>query len=87
MSGPQLSVAKQALLALEQMRERVAIAEQAGREPVAVIGIGLRVPGANDPDGFWTLLHDGVDATSEIPEGRWDVDAFFDPDPDAPGKI
>ena len=67
MSGPSLSVAKQALLALEQMRERLAAAEQAGREPVAIIGIGLRVPGANDLEGFWTLLRDGVDATSDIP--------------------
>jgi acyl transferase domain-containing protein len=87
MSGPSLSVAKQALLALEQMRERLAAAEQAGREPVAVIGIGVRVPGASDPEAFWTLLREGVDATSDIPPDRWDVDAFYDPDPDAIGKI
>ena len=86
MSEP-LSVVKQTLLALEQMRARLAAAEQAGREPVAIIGIGLRVPGASDLESFWTLLRDGVDATSDVPNGRWDVDAFFDPDPDAPGKI
>ena len=87
MSSPSPSVAKQALLALEQMRERLAAVEQAAREPVAIVGIGLRVPGAANPEAFWTLLREGVDATSEIPSGRWDVDAYYDPDPDAIGKI
>jgi acyl transferase domain-containing protein len=86
MSGER-SVTKQALLALEQMRERLKAAEQAGREPIAVIGLGLRFPGAPDPDAFWDLLQHGVDATSDIPADRWDVDAFFDPDPNAIGKI
>jgi len=33
------------------------------------------------------LLREGRDAVSEIPEDRWDVDEFFDADPDAPGKV
>ena len=34
-----------------------------------------------------SLLRDGVDAITEVPADRWDVDAVYDPDPDAPGKI
>ncbi|WP_437760883.1 SDR family NAD(P)-dependent oxidoreductase [Sorangium sp. So ce1389] len=49
-------------------------------EPIAVIGIGCRFPGARDPEGFWRLLRDGVDAITEVPKERWDVDALFDPD-------
>jgi malonyl CoA-acyl carrier protein transacylase len=57
------------------------------REPIAVIGLGCRLPGAESPEAFWTLLHEGVDAITEVPASRWNVDAWYDPDPDAPGKM
>lgn len=54
-------------------------------EPIAIIGIGCRFPGADGPEAFWRELSEGVDAISEIPPDRWDVDAFYDPDPSVPG--
>lgn len=39
-------------------------------EPVAVIGIGCRFPGANNPEEFWSLLAHGVDAIREFPVAR-----------------
>jgi acyl transferase domain-containing protein/NADPH:quinone reductase-like Zn-dependent oxidoreductase/NADP-dependent 3-hydroxy acid dehydrogenase YdfG/acyl carrier protein len=57
-------------------------------EPVAVVGMACRFPGgANDPDAYWALLRAGYDAVTEVPRDRWDVDAYYDPDPDAPGKM
>jgi phthiocerol/phenolphthiocerol synthesis type-I polyketide synthase C len=44
-------------------------------EPIAIIGIGCRFPGADGPAAFWRLLSDGVDAVTEVPPDRWDVDA------------
>ena len=83
-----LSPLKQALLAIEEMQARVDAAERARTEPIAVIGMSCRFPGgANDPDAYWSLLRSGKDAISEIPPSRWDVDAFYDPDPDTPGKM
>ena len=52
-----------------------------------MIGIGCRVPGADNPDAFWRLMRDGVDAISTIPPDRFDIDALFDPDPETPGRI
>ena len=56
-------------------------------EPIAIIGIGCRFPGANDPESFWRLLHNGVDAITEVPKERWDVDSLYDPEPATPGKM
>jgi acyl transferase domain-containing protein len=33
------------------------------------------------------LLHDGVDAITEVPPDRWDIASYYDPNPDAPGKM
>ncbi|WP_414589995.1 type I polyketide synthase [Scytonema sp. PCC 10023] len=43
------------------------------REPIAIIGIGCRFPKANSPEAFWHLLCDGVDAITEMPPSRWDL--------------
>ncbi|MEU6724632.1 beta-ketoacyl synthase N-terminal-like domain-containing protein [Nonomuraea wenchangensis] len=42
-------------------------------EPVAVIGVGCRFPGAQGPEAYWKLLIDGRDAVGEVPEGRWEA--------------
>ncbi|NNJ93123.1 MAG: aminotransferase class I/II-fold pyridoxal phosphate-dependent enzyme, partial [Halobacteria archaeon] len=40
-------------------------------EPIAIIGMGCRFPGAADPESFWKLLQDGRDAITQVPAGRW----------------
>ncbi len=57
-------------------------------EPIAIVGMACRYPGgAADPESFWRLFDEGVDAITEVPHDRWDIDAIYDPDPDAPGKM
>ncbi|OLR91799.1 polyketide synthase [Actinokineospora bangkokensis] len=42
-------------------------------EPIAVVGLGVRLAGGVDsPEGFWDLLAGGRDAISEVPAGRWE---------------
>ena len=75
--------------------QRAALADQfdkasriAGAEPVAVVGIGCRFPGGvAGPQGYWAFLDKGGDAIGEVPSDRWDADAFYDPDPLAPGRM
>jgi acyl transferase domain-containing protein/NADPH:quinone reductase-like Zn-dependent oxidoreductase/NADP-dependent 3-hydroxy acid dehydrogenase YdfG/acyl carrier protein len=75
-------------LTTSKMRSEVAGIDYLASEPVAIVGLGCRFPGgANSPEGFWKMLAGGVDAIREVPPERWDVDAFYDPDPAAPGKI
>jgi acyl transferase domain-containing protein len=59
----------------------------AAREPIAIVGIGARFPGARDRSQFWSLLRDGVDAIREVPRLRFDVDGLYDPTPGTPGKL
>lgn len=57
-------------------------------EPIAIIGSGCRFPGGVvDAASYWDRLLAGTDAIGEIPGDRWDVDAYYDADPDAPGKM
>ena len=55
-------------------------------EPIAIIGIGCRFPGAKNPQAFWSMMRDGIDGVSEVPASRWDVDSYYDPDKTKPGK-
>lgn len=55
--------------------------------PVAVIGMGCRLPGGIDsPDRLWEALLRGDDLVTEIPADRWDIDEYYDPEPGVPGR-
>ncbi|MBG0819433.1 SDR family NAD(P)-dependent oxidoreductase [Planomonospora sp. ID91781] len=50
-----------------------AVRRAASGEPVAVVGLGCRLPGSvRGPDDLWRLLLAGGDAVGEVPEGRWE---------------
>ena len=55
-------------------------------EAIAIIAVSCRFPGAPNPEAFWDLLSGGVNAIREVPEDRFDIDEFYDPDPDVAGK-
>jgi len=79
---------KQALLEIRKLRNQLTQLEDQQHEPIAIVGMGCRFPGGvATPDEFWDMLASGTDATREIPPTRWDVDAFYDPLPDAVGKM
>jgi acyl transferase domain-containing protein len=63
------------------------VEERVGAEPIAVIGIGCRFPGASGPEAFWELLRNGVDAIREIPSDRPGLASFYDPRPRTPGRL
>ena len=75
------------LLALDEAVVKLEAVERSKTEPIAIVGMSCRFPGAGDPDSFWLLLRDGVDAITEVPAARWEIDHYYDPDLDAPGKM
>lgn len=77
-----------AYLQIKEMRAQLDDLEHQQTEPIAVVGMACRFPGGVDtPDAYWQLLTNGTDAITEIPESRWDVEAFFDTATDMPGKM
>ena len=59
----------------------------APREPIAIVGIGCRFPGAQGPADFWRLLIEGRCTVGEVPSDRFDLDLYYDPRPATPGRV
>ena len=55
-------------------------------QPVAIIGMSGRFPGAGDTETYWRNLRDGVFSVGEIPASRWSLDGFFDQASDTAGS-
>ena len=79
---------QRAVFALKETQARLDAIEQKRSEPIAIVGMACRFPGrADSAAAFWRMLCEGVDAIGEVPADRWNADAFYDPDPAAPGKM
>ena len=79
---------EQAFLTIEALQAELAQRPPLASEPIAVVGLGCRFPGgANSPQTLWQNLVGGVDAISEVPGSRWDVDTFYDPDLSSTDKM
>ena len=77
-----------ALLALKKLQAQLDASESAKREPIAIVGAGCRFPGgADSPEQFWRLLHEGFDAVGELPADRWSVAPLLDAGSHTPGKM
>jgi acyl transferase domain-containing protein/acyl carrier protein len=52
----------------------------------AIVGMACRFPEASNLKAFETLCWHKIDAITEVPKERWDIDAIFDTNLSAPGK-
>ena len=86
----QLSPNQQALLKIRELKQQLEAAQRGtgSGEPIAIVSMACRFPRhAKTPELFWESLAKQQDEVGEIPEDRWDLEAFFDEDPEVPGKM
>ena len=83
-----LSPNKQALLKIRELKQQLVAAQNVTSEPIAIVSMACRFPRTSDsPEKFWQSLVDKTDQVSDIPDDRWDSEAFHDDDPQIPGKM
>jgi acyl transferase domain-containing protein len=81
------SLLKDAYIELNALRQKLSEAGTQHHEPLAIVGLGCRLPGAANPDAFWQLMLHGVSPVREIPPDRWDMAAYYDPTASRSGTI
>ncbi len=75
-------------IANEKSNHKVVKSEEPiGIEPIAIIGMSCRAPGANNIGEYWELLNNKKNTVNSIPEKRWDNTLYYDSDPMKPGKL
>jgi acyl transferase domain-containing protein/NADP-dependent 3-hydroxy acid dehydrogenase YdfG len=71
-------------------RERLHVSAQteaeAAAEPIAVVAMACRFPGADNPEQFWDNLREGKCFIREVPADRMAMEGHYSPDPSAPRK-
>ena len=62
--------------------------QTAQREPLAIIGIGCRLPGGvTGPESFWNLMMEGRSGIVPVPADRWNRDRWYHENVDIPSKM
>ena len=82
------AIITEALHKIDDLTARLEIAEQGETEPIAVVGIGCRLPGGvSSADEYWQLLQDARSGIVRVPADRWDADEFYAEDRSEPGTV
>ncbi|MFJ2767087.1 beta-ketoacyl synthase N-terminal-like domain-containing protein [Streptomyces sp. NPDC087300] len=74
-----------------RLRARVEELEEARHAPIAIVGMGMRLPSGtaediDSPESYWDFLRSGTNAQSELPDDRPGLRAVYDPTPGTPGR-
>ncbi len=84
----ELTPVKRALVEIRQLRAELEQSKRSRREPIAILGMAMRLPGGvTTPQRFWEALAGGENLIAPIPAERWEANEYLDADPDHPGTM
>jgi acyl transferase domain-containing protein/acyl carrier protein len=70
----------------DKVLEQDPINTQLQKNPIAIIGMASLFPQSRNTQQYWQKIIEKVDCITDVPPSRWDVDAYYDPDPKTPDK-
>jgi len=56
------------------------------KTPIAVVGLSAIFADAKNIEEYWTNIIQGKDSIKEVPDSRWSIEDYYDPDMRAPDK-
>lgn len=72
---------------INKLKNKLSDINYAQHEPIAIIGMSCRYPNSKNLEEYWQILSDGIDTIREIPKERFNIDDYYNPNPDNAGKI
>jgi acyl transferase domain-containing protein/NAD(P)-dependent dehydrogenase (short-subunit alcohol dehydrogenase family)/acyl carrier protein len=72
--------------AIKKARQQIESLSARVHQPIAIVGLGCKLPGAEGPGALWDLLIAGQEALCDVPPERWEIDAYYAPDPGTQSK-
>jgi acyl transferase domain-containing protein len=70
---------RKAATIIQRLEQKIRALELARSEPIALVGIGCRLPGGvHDLESLWELMQRGTDAVEPIPSARFDGTRSYD---------
>ncbi|MFL6161133.1 MAG: SDR family NAD(P)-dependent oxidoreductase [Jatrophihabitantaceae bacterium] len=78
---------KRATVDLTDARRRLGELEEERHEPIAIIGMSCRYPGAPTVEDYWSLLTEGRSGVVEVPAARWNIDDYYTEDRRVAGGV
>jgi len=82
----QMTPLQKAYSAIQLLKDQLDRSKSQLQEPIAIVGMSCRAPGAKNPEELWQLIRNGKDAITDIPKSRWNAQDYYDPTPGTPGK-
>ena len=86
MTDQKLSALQKAAATIGRLNARIKSLESENSDPIAIVGLACRGPGAENADQLWEMISAGQHGITDVPANRWDVNENFDPRPGVPGK-